>query len=79
MLWICADVGFKDDPVGHMRQDFMPVANVLTKVLIPEGRQLMSVELLRANQPGAFTMEGAYAVITLPPVYIAEVVHLIFA
>jgi hypothetical protein len=52
---------------------------VVAKVLVPEGRQLKSVELMRANQTAAFTMEGAYAVITLPVVHIAEVVHLSFA
>ncbi len=79
VLWICANVGFKDDAVGRMRQDFLPVPNVVAKVLIPEGRQLKSVELLRTNQTVGFTMEGAYAVITLSAVYIAEVVHLSFA
>jgi len=79
VLWICANVGFKDDTVGRMRQNFLPVPNVVAKVLIPEGRQLKSVELLRANQTAAFTMEGAYAVITLSTVHIAEVVHLSFA
>ena len=65
--------------VGRMRQDFLPVPNVVARVLVPEGRQVKSVELLRANQTAAFTMEGAYAVIPLPAVHIAEVVHLSFA
>jgi hypothetical protein len=78
VLWICANVGFKDDTVGRMRQDFLPVPNVVARVLIPEGRQLKSVELLRAEQTAPFTMEGRYAVITLPVVHIAEVVHLSF-
>lgn len=79
VLWVCANVGFKDDTAGRMRQDFLPVSNVVAKVLLPQGRQLKSVELLRANQEAAFTMEGAYAVITLPVVHIAEVMHLSFA
>jgi hypothetical protein len=79
VLWICANVGFKDDTVGRMRQDFLPVSNVVAKVLIPEGRQLKSVELLRAGRTAPFTMEGGYAVITLPVVHIAEVVHWSFA
>jgi hypothetical protein len=57
----------------------MPVPNVVARVLIPEGRQLKSVELLRANETAAFTIEGAYAVITVPTVHIAEIVHLRFA
>jgi hypothetical protein len=79
VLWICANVGFKDATVGRMRQDFLPVPNVVARVLIPQGRQLKSVELLRSKQSAAFTMEGAYAVITVPTVHIAEVVHLNFA
>jgi Hypothetical glycosyl hydrolase 6/Beta-galactosidase trimerisation domain len=79
VLWVCANVGYKDATVGRMRQDFLPVSNVVAKVLVPPGRKVKSVELLRANQTAAFTMEGAYAVITLPAVHIAEVLHLSFA
>jgi hypothetical protein len=79
VLWICANVGFKDNTVGRMRQDFLPVPNVVAKVLMPEGRQLKSVELLRARKTAPFSVEGRYAVITLPVVHIAEVVHLSFA
>jgi hypothetical protein len=79
VLWICANVGFKDATVGRMRQDFLPVPNVVAGVLVPEGRQLKSVELLRAKQVLPFLMEGGYAVFTLPVVHIAEVVHLSLA
>jgi hypothetical protein len=72
-------VGYKDATVGRMRQDYLPVPNVVAKVLVPPGRQLKSVELLRTNQKAAFTMDGAYAVVKLPEVHIAEVVHLSFA
>lgn len=75
-LWICANVGFKDATVGRMRQDFLPVPNVEARVLIPEGRQLKSVELLRAKQTIPFTVVGGYAVMTMPIVHIAEVAHL---
>jgi Hypothetical glycosyl hydrolase 6/Beta-galactosidase trimerisation domain len=74
-LWICANVGFKDDAVGRMRQDFIPVPNVLVKVLVPDGRLVKSVELLRSGQPAPFTMEEDYVRITLPVVHIAEIVH----
>src|ERR1019366_9658460 len=57
VLWICANVGFKDATVGRMRQDFLPVPNVVAGVLVPEGRQLKSVELLRAKQVLTFLME----------------------
>jgi hypothetical protein len=78
-LWICANVGFKDAAVGRMRQDFIPVPNVVTKVLVPDGRQVKRVELMRAGQPAAFTIEGKYAVIRLPVIHIAELVHISFA
>jgi hypothetical protein len=79
VLWICANVGFKDATVGRMRQDFLPVPDVVARVLVPEGRHLKSVELLHRNQTAEFTMDGAYAVIPLPSIHIAEVVHLRFA
>jgi hypothetical protein len=79
VLWICANVGFKDATVGRMRQDFLPVSGVVARVLLPEGRQLKSVELLRAKQSVPFSIQGSYAVITLPAVHIAEVVHLSLA
>jgi hypothetical protein len=78
VLWVLANVGFKDAAVGRMRQDYVPVSNVVAKVLIPEGRQLKSVELLRARKTADFSMEGRYALITLPLVHIAEVIHLRF-
>ena len=74
-LWICANVGFKDAAVGRMRQDFIPVSNVVAKVLVPEGRRVQSVKLLRSGQTAPFTNEGAYVSITLPVVHIAELVH----
>jgi hypothetical protein len=78
-LWIVANVGFKDAAVGRMRQEYMPVPGVLARVLIPEGRRLAAVELLRAQEQVAFTMEGFHAVFALPPLHIAELVHLRFA
>ncbi len=78
-LWICANVGFKDATVGRMRQDFLPVPNVVARVLVPQGRTLQSVELLRAGLSAEFSMDGRYAVIQLPVVHIAELVRLRFA
>jgi hypothetical protein len=78
-FWVCANVGAKDATVGLMRQEFLPVPNVVARVLVPEGRQLKSVALLRAGQTAPFTMEGPYAVFTLPTVHIAELAHLSFA
>jgi len=78
-LWICANVGCKDAAVGRMRQQYLPVRNVLAKVLVPEGRRVKSVELLRAGRTTPFSIEGRYAVIPLPAVHIAELVHLSLA
>ncbi len=75
-LWVCANVGFKDAAVGRMRQDYLPVPDVVARVLVPEGRRPESVHLLRANRGAEFTMDGPYAVIPLPVVHIAELVHL---
>jgi hypothetical protein len=76
ILWVLANVGFKDDALGTtMRQDYVPVSNVEVKVQILEGRRVRSVNLLRARRKVNFVMQGNYAVISLPPVHIAELVH----
>jgi hypothetical protein len=75
-LWICANVGMKDAAVGRMRQEFIPVANVEVKILVPEGRQVKSVHLVRSDRSVPFTISGGYAVVTIPNLHIAELVHL---
>jgi len=79
VLWVCANVGFKDAAVGRMRQQYLPVPNVLVKVRVPEGRTVRSVELLRAGKTVPHSVSAGYAVITLPAVHIAELVHLSLA
>jgi glycosyl hydrolase family 42 (putative beta-galactosidase) len=74
-LWILANVGFKDASVGRMRQEFLPVQGVEVGILVPEGRQVSSVELLRARRAIPFTVDGKYAVASIPTVHIAELVH----
>lgn len=75
VLWICANVGFKDAAAGRMRQEYMAVSNVEAKVRIPGGREVKAVHLLRAGARASFTMSGEYAVVTIPSVHIAEIVH----
>jgi hypothetical protein len=77
VLWVLANVGFKDAAVGRMRQDFVPVSNVEVQVRIPEGRRVKSIELLRAERTAPFTIQGGYAIVTLPVVHIAELVHVV--
>jgi len=76
ILWVLANVGFKDASVGRMRQEFVPVANVEVGIHVPQGRHVKSVELVRKGQSASFTVDANYAVLTLPAVHIAEVVHL---
>jgi hypothetical protein len=76
MLWVLANVGFKDAAVGRMRQEYVPVGNIEVRVRVPEGRRVKSVGLMRAGQSARFTMDAGYAVATLPVVHVAEVVHL---
>ncbi len=78
-LWVLANVGFKDAAVGRMRQDFVPVANLAVSILVPEGRKVKSVDLMRTGQTVPFSIDGGYVVFTLPTVHIAEVVHLALA
>ena len=75
-LWLLANVGFKDADIGRMRQEFIPVSNVEVKILIPEGRTVKAVHLVRADREAPFTISGGYAVVTLPALHIAEILHL---
>ena len=75
VLWLLANVGFKDAAIGRMRQEFVPVQNVEVQILVPEGRQVRSVELVRAGQSLPFIVDGKYAVATIPFVHIAELVQ----
>jgi hypothetical protein len=75
-LWLLANVGFKDADSGRMRQEFMPVSNVEVRVLIPAGRSVKSVHLVRSRREAPFTISAGYAVVTLPAVHVAEIVHL---
>jgi hypothetical protein len=76
VLWLLANVGFKDAAVGRMRQEFVPVANVKISIRVPQGRQAKAMQLMRADRPIPFELEDGYAVATLPSLHIAEVLHL---
>jgi hypothetical protein len=75
MLWLLANVGFKDAAIGLMRQEYVSVADVKVSVLVPEGRRVMGIHLLRTERSQTWQMEGSYAVTTIPLLQIAEVVH----
>ncbi len=75
-LWLLANVGFKDADIGRMRQEFMPVSNVEVRMLIPEGRRVKAVHLVRSRREAPFTLVDGYAVVTIPAVHVAEIVHL---
>lgn len=75
-LWLLANLGFKDADIGRMRQEFIPLANVEVKVLVPEGRTVKSVHLVRAEREATYTVTGGYAVVVLPTLHVAEILHL---
>jgi hypothetical protein len=75
-LWLLANVGFKDADIGRMRQEYVPVSNVEVQVLVPKGRSVKAAHLVRSRREVPFTIAGGYAVMTLPTVHVAEVVHL---
>jgi hypothetical protein len=74
-LWLCANVGFKDAAVGRMRQEYLPVANVEARIRVPEGKQVKSVHLVRSDRSVPFTVSDRYAVVKIPTLHIAELVH----
>ena len=77
LLWVLANVGFKDAASGRMRQEYVPVHDIEVAIQIPDGRQAGTMKLLRtgADAP-SFRVENGYALATIPKLYIAEVVHL---
>lgn len=74
-LWVCANIGSKDAAVGEMRQTYVPISNVEISVLVPHGRSVRSVRLMRADRNVPFTLSGAHAVVTIDELHIAELVH----
>lgn len=76
VLWVLANVGFKDAASGGMRQEFVPVRDVEIRIRVPEGRRVEGVELMRTRQRVPHRLEEGYAVAMLPTLHIAEVVHL---
>ena len=76
VMWVLANVGFKDASAGRMRQDFVPVSNVEIGVRVPQGRQVRSIRLLRASRNVPFRLENGYAMVKIASLHIAEAVHL---
>ena len=76
VLWLLANVGFKDADIGRMRQEFVPTSNIEFRVLVPPGRQVKSIKSLRIERSVPFKLESGYAVATIPTLDIAEIVHL---
>jgi hypothetical protein len=76
VLWLLANVGFKDADIGRMRQEFVPLSNVQVKMLVPKGRSVKGVHLVRAGRSVLSTIEDGYAVVEIPALHIAEIVHL---
>jgi Beta-galactosidase trimerisation domain len=78
-LWICANVGFKDAAVGRMRQEFVPVSNVEVKIRVPEGKRVKSVHLIRSDRSSPVKVSDGYAVVNIPNLHIAKLIHLALA
>jgi Hypothetical glycosyl hydrolase 6/Beta-galactosidase trimerisation domain len=76
VLWILANVGFKDADIGRMRQEFVQLSSLKVKVLVPQGRSVKTVHLVRSGQNVPFTVENGYASVEIPSVHVAEIVHL---
>jgi hypothetical protein len=76
VLWVLANVGFKDASDGRMRQEFVVLSNVSVQILPPEGRTVKAVHLVRAAQSVPFTMEHGYVKAVIPSLHAAEIVHL---
>jgi hypothetical protein len=76
VLWVLANVGFKDAAAGRMRQEFVEVREVEVRIRVPEGRRVKGMELMRAGTKVTHQMEEGYAVAMIPRLHIAEIVHI---
>ena len=75
VLWVLANVGFKDADIGRMRQEFVPLSGVQVKILVPKGASVKAVNLVRAGRSVPSALEGEYVVAEIPRLHIAEIVH----
>jgi hypothetical protein len=76
VLWILANVGFKDASIGRMRQEFVQLSNLRVKVQVPHGRSIKAVHLVRSDHSVPFAVEDGYASLEIPALHVAELVHL---
>ncbi len=75
VLWLLANVGFKDADIGRMRQEFVPLSHVQAKIQLPSGRGVKKVHLIRAGRSVAAPVENGYVVVEIPSLHVAEIVH----
>ena len=76
VLWVLANVGFKDSSNGRMRQEFVTLSDVTVRILPPQGRIVKAVHLVRSKQSVPFTMKDGYVSAAIPSLHAAEIVHL---
>ncbi len=76
VLWLLADVGFKDAAAGLMRQQYVLVAEVEASLRIPQGRKVKAIHLMRSNRSLPHRLQNGYATVTLPSLHIAEILHM---
>lgn len=75
-LWVLANIGFKDADIGRMRQEFVPVPNVQVGIQVPKGRSVKAVHLVRAGRSVRADVKSGYAMLEIPRLHVAEIVHL---
>ena len=83
LLFVLANVGHKSLSTGRRRQQYLPVEGVEARILVPQGRKVVSVRGLRSGREYEVKCDagaeagpgGGYASVVLPRVHIAEVLH----
>lgn len=75
ILWLLANVGFKDAAAGRMRQEFVGVPDVRVGIHVTEQGRVKTVRLLRENRIVPHSWSDGYVRITIPSLHIAEAVH----
>ena len=75
VLWVLANIGFKDASNGRMRQEFVALSNIPARILLPEGRTAKGVHLVRSQQSVPFVTKDGYVAAVIPSLHAAEIVH----
>jgi hypothetical protein len=75
LLHLLANTGNKSKKL-RMREEYLPIPDVRVRIRVPQGRQVTSARLVRAQRPLPLTVTNGWFDATIPQVHIHELVEL---